>query len=290
MLRGIGASGRVARRLSAIACLTAASIAATASPAGATMLIGQTAPGSQPGLTCSAASADQLQPTSVTTAAYFAKEAGTITAWSTNAALGPGQTWVVKVFRRVSDPLTYKVVGHDGPRTLAPGVMNTFTGVNVAVQPGDILGFNSSGAASACTFVFFGDQFLTRSGNLSDGSTGAFSPVNNLRLNISAVLTPSNSFTVGGISKNKTNGTATMTINVSNPGLTTVAGKGISAPGGPKESTQAGPVQVKIKTKGKSRRALARSGSVKVRPKITFAPFNGDPTTGSVQVKLKDRR
>jgi hypothetical protein len=288
----VGARRRVLRS-GALASLLVVLLAATADSAGATMTIGQTAPGNQPGATCSAASADQLQPTSVSTAGYFAKEAGTITTWSTNAAIGAGQLWTMKVFRRTSpDPSanTYKVVGHDAPRMLTPGVMNTFTGVNVAVQPGDILGFNSSGANAACSFFFVGDQYLTRSGNLSDGSTATFSPVNNLRLNISAVLNPSNSFGVSSISKNKASGGATMTINVSNPGLTTVAGKGIHVPGGPKESTQAGPLLVKFKATGKTRRALMKSGSVKVHPRITFAPFNGDPSTGSVTVKLKKGR
>src|SRR5262249_26941446 len=144
-LRGIEALGRALARMSAVACLTVASVAATASPAAATMTIGQVAPGSPPTASCSAASMDQLQPTSVTTAGCLAREAGTITAWSTNASLGLGQTWVMKVFRKVGDPATYQVVGHDGPRTLAQGIVNTFTGVNVPVQPGDILGFNSSG-------------------------------------------------------------------------------------------------------------------------------------------------
>src|SRR5262249_45572686 len=182
-----------------------------------------------PPATCSGASMDQLQPTSVFTAAYFARAAGTITSWSTNASLGNGQIWVMKVFRKVADPATYRVVGHDGPRTLAQGVLNTFTWVNITVQPGDILGFNSSGANSACSSFAFNDQILTRSGNLSDGSTATFGQTSNLRLNISAVLNPFNSFGVAGVAKNKSNGTATMTINVSNPGLLTVAGKGVSA-------------------------------------------------------------
>src|SRR5262249_48537378 len=243
-----------------------------------------------PTASCSAASMDQLQPTSVTTAGYFAREAGTITAWSTNASLGLGQTWVMKVFRKVGDPATYQVVGHDGPRTLAQGIVNTFTGVNVPVQPGDILGFNSSGASSACTSSVLNDQILRRAGSLGDGSTAVFGQVSGLRLNISAVLAPSNSFGVAGVSKNKANGTATMTINVSNPGLLTVAGKGVTASGGAKETTQAGPVQVKIKATGKKRRALAKSGSAKVRPRVTFAPFNGDAASGSFKVKLKQRR
>jgi hypothetical protein len=33
----------------------------------------------------------------------------------------------MKVFRKIADPARYMVVGRDGPRDLAPGLLNTFS-------------------------------------------------------------------------------------------------------------------------------------------------------------------
>ena len=48
----------------------------------------------------------------------------------------------MKVFRKVADPLTYTVVGHDGPRSLTPSIVNTFE-TSIPVRAGDVLGNNS---------------------------------------------------------------------------------------------------------------------------------------------------
>jgi hypothetical protein len=294
-VRGSDARGRGPARLTALGLLAAAVLLASAAPATATMTVGQVAPGNPTLASCTTpASTDFLQPTSVTTAGYFVKEAGTITSWSTNASLGPGQVYTMKIFRKVDDPATYKVVGHEGPRTLAPSSVNTFS-ANIAVQPGDILGFNESGANNACTSAVFGDSVLMRNGSLSDGNFGSFTPLTDRRLNISAVLAPSNAFSVVGIARDRARGTATLTVNVSNPGTVLVAGKGVSAASGGhksavKQTTQAGPVEIRIKAKGSNRRTLGKTGKVKVKPKITFAPYNGDPATGAVKVKLKLNR
>lgn len=44
------------------------------------------------------------------------------------------QTLTMKVFRKVADPATYMVVGHDGPRPIAASTVNTFP-TSVAVKP-----------------------------------------------------------------------------------------------------------------------------------------------------------
>jgi hypothetical protein len=277
------------------ALLAACSLLATAAPAAATMTIGQVAPGNPTLATCTTpASTDFLQPTSVTVAGFFVKEAGTITSWSTNASLGAGQQYTMKIFRKVDDPATYRVIGHDGPRTLASGVVNTFSS-NVQAEPGDILGFNESGGSNACTWGVFGDSVLSRNGSLADGSSGSFSNLSDRRLNISAVLTPSNSFTVGVASRNRSSGSVTLAVNVSNPGFVSLTGKGVVAAGGGrkasgKQTTQAGPVELRIKAKGKNQRALAKKGKVIVKPKITFVPFNGDAATQATKVKLRSKR
>lgn len=281
-------------RLAIVGCVAAATVLATVPDATASMTVGQVAPFSSTAGDCTTgAPADFLQPTVTSTAGYFVKEAGTITSWSTTASLGPAQIYVMKIFRKVSDPAIYKVVGHDGPRTLTPSALNTFP-ANVEVEPGDILGFNEFGA-SACTFVVPGDSILKRSGDLSDGNSATFTTVPNLRLNISAVLVPTNSFTFAGVALNRANGTATLTLNVPNPGNVSIGGKGVSAASAgrksaAKEVTVAGPVEMRIRARGTKRKTLGKSGAVSVKPTVTFTPFNGDPASQSTKVKLKLKR
>ena len=79
----------------------------------------------------------------------------------------------MKVFRKVADPATYMVVGHDGPRPLTPGTLNTFP-ANVPVEPGDVLGVNSAvPAMTACSFFASGESRLVRIGNLADSPSPA---------------------------------------------------------------------------------------------------------------------
>jgi hypothetical protein len=296
-LKGTDARRHGVMRPGVVALLAASALLAAVgpAPAAATMTVGQVALGNPTLATCTTpTSTDFLQPTSITVAGFFVKEAGTITSWSTNASLGPNQLYTMKIFRKVDDPATYRVVGHDGPRMLTPGVINTFSS-NVQAEPGDILGFNESGGSNACTWFVPGDMVLARSGSLSDGNSGSFSTQSDRRLNISAVLAPSNSFTITVASRNRSNGTLTLAVNVSNPGFVSLTGKGVVAAGGGrkasgKQTTQAGPVELRIRAKGKNQRALAKSGKVIVKPKITFAPFNGDAATQTTKVKLRKKR
>jgi Ca2+-binding RTX toxin-like protein len=97
----------------------------------------------------------------------------------------------MKVFRKVADPAAYQVVGHDGPRPLDSGVLNTFP-ASVAVQSGDVLGLHvPSPGGQACFFSAPGETFLLRVGNLADGQSDVFTTQGaNFRLNVSAVVEP----------------------------------------------------------------------------------------------------
>src|SRR5690349_11974391 len=68
-----------------------------------------------------------------------------------NAAVGAGQTLKLKVFRYLHGSI-YLVVAHDGPRSLTPGVINTFE-VSIPVQAGDVIGLNDQNASTAKTPV-----------------------------------------------------------------------------------------------------------------------------------------
>jgi hypothetical protein len=255
--------------------------------------IGQLAPESPPPAVC-AEGLDFAQPTVTSGNTYVVPANGTITSWSHNAAAGTGQMLKMKIFRQVAG-LTYMAVGHDGPRNLNGGALNTFP-ASIPVKLGDVLGVNAANAElgpdNACAFSLPGDSFLAHGGDLADGAMGAFVTLSNFRVNATAVFVPTNTFSLGDIDRNKKKGTATLTVNVPNPGELVLSGKGVkraSAAGAvvAKTVTAPGDVELKIRARGKKKRKLNEEGKVKVKPNVTFTPTGGDPSTQSRRLKLK---
>jgi hypothetical protein len=283
---------RLPVRFSFAASLAALSLAAGASPAGASVTIGQTAPT----ITSCVAVRDFLQPTVTSGNTYVVPalppaSALVITSWSTQANAGGGML-AMKVYRPLGGTM-YMAVGHDGPRPLTGGALNTFP-ASVAVKAGDVLGNSVPPAAGApgCGFDVFGETFLFGIGNLPDGASGDFESTTNARINVSAVVSPSNTFALGKVKRNQDKGTATLTVSVPNPGELVLAGKGVkraSAAGAvvAKTVTAPGDVKLKIRAKGKKKRKLNETGKVKVKPTITYTPTSGDPNTQSRRLKLK---
>jgi hypothetical protein len=257
----------------------------SAPPAGAAVTIGQL-PSGPPTDNCTTSGLDYLQPSVTGGTLYVAKQAGTITSWTTNSS-GAGATYVLKVFRRTSDPDSFQVIAHSSPHVLTSG-LNTVS-VSLPVKSGDMLGYHESGAANSCAFTQFGDNVLNSTGDLGDGASGIFAPQNNVRLNLSAVLVPANGFTLGGITRDRRRGTATITATTSNPGLVTIAGKGVKKRS-PKNLAVAGPVTFPIAAVGKTKHKLERKGRVVLPLRVTFFPTGGDPSIQSINLKLKRTR
>jgi hypothetical protein len=277
------------RRCSLASLLAVAALITTsASPAGAAVTIGQTTPNA---LTC-ADNRDRLQLSVTSGNSYVVPSNGTITSWSTDATPGGGLL-AMKVYRSSGGSL-YTVVGHEGPRALTPGILNTFP-ANIAVKAGDVLGSSTPPAAGApyCfSEAVAGNTYLSLlNTNLADGQSGNFlTPNNNNRLNVSAVVVPTNSFTLGAVTRNKKKGTATLTATVPNSGELTGSGKGVkvaSAARISKTVSAPGAVKLTIKAKGKKKKKLNETGKVKVNPTITYTPTGGDPRAQSIKVKLK---
>jgi hypothetical protein len=220
---------------------------------------------------------------------YTVPENGTITSWSTNAVSGIGQKLTFKVFRKVSDPAFYRAIGHNGPQDLAGGLLNTFA-ANIAVQAGDIIGLNPTGA-NAIDAGVTGDTILNKSPPLNDGEAAAFNTGTGGRINVSAVFQPDNTATVGTTALNKKKGTATLNLTLPNPGELTATGSGVSASSAGhaviSKAVTPGAAQLIVKATGKKRKTLNASGKVKLSVAITFTPANGDPATQTVKVKLK---
>jgi hypothetical protein len=281
-----------------IASALAAALLVLAAPAvPAAVTIGQLAPPNPASET--SADTDRAQPSVISGNSYVVPATGgitawTLTSWSHNAAADLGQELTMKVFRKVADPMTYTVVGHDGPRPLTPSIVNTFQ-TSLPVKAGDVLGNNSkSPAENASYFPAPGESFIVLQPGLGDGQTGPFllSP-DPLSLNISAVLEPSNTFALGSLTRNKAKGTATLEATVPNPGDLAVGGKGVKSAADSTAVTSkavgGGPVQLTIRAKGKKKRKLNDTGKVKVKPKITYTPTGGAPSTQSIKVKLRKR-
>ena len=274
------ARGRLAVLL-ALACLTAAAPARAA----ASVTIGQLTP-FPPSAACSTSNVDFLEPSVTGGNLYVARQAGTITSWTTNSS-GAGAHYVIKIFRRTPDPDVFQVIAHAPSHTLTSG-LNTVA-VNLPVKSGDMIGFNESGAPNSCAFSAPGDSVLTSAGNLSDGATRTFTAQNDVRLNLTAVLVPDNGFTLGGISRDRKLGTASITATTSNPGIVTVSGKGLRKRRS-KSLAVAGPVTFQLKPTGRTARRLVRKGRVTVAPTVTFLPSGGDPSSQSIHLKLLERK
>ena len=279
------------KRAGAVVILACAAVLTAGASASAEVTIGQVAPSGGGLLDCSTGATDLVQP-SVTAGGnlYSARAAGTITSWSTRAATG-GDSYTFKVFRRTTDPDVFRVIGHSGPRTLSSG-LNTFS-ANLTVSSGDLIGMSASGMDNNCRFGSTGDFVFARAGSLSDRSSGTFPPGSafmNSRLNLSAILVPTNSFRFVGVSRDRRRGTATVEIDVSNPGTVTLAGKGLTAKRATKTVAVARVVSFRIAVTGKRKKKLNRKGRVLVQVNATFTPTGGDPATQSISLKLKKKR
>ena len=102
----------------------------------------------------------------------------------------------------------------------------------------------------------------------------------------------SNDFTIATITRNKKKGTATVTVNLPDPGELVGSGKGVKAFSGQavtSKSAAAGPAKLVIKAKGKKKRKLATTGKVKLNVTISFTPTGGKAKTVPLKVKLKKK-
>ena len=257
---------------------------ATAGPASGSVTIGQVATSSPPSAMCPAG--DYLQPSVTGGNLYIAKQAGRITSWTTYSS-GVG-AYVFKVFRRTSDPDIFQVVAHTSAESLSPGPLTFPT--DIPVRSGDMIGFHKGGVGSSCTVSVTGDAVLQADTDLADGEQGGFASLTDRRLNLSAVLAPSNEFHITQLTRNTRRGTANVVIQVSNPGVFTLSGKGLRRRLVTRSLVGAGSITFHLAAGGGAKRKLERKGAVRVGATLTFAPTNGDPSTQTIAVKLRAKR
>jgi hypothetical protein len=284
------------RRLVLTPLLVAITLLSGAGSAAASVTIGRLAPLAPSGTTSACTGNDILQPTVTGTGgpgSYVVPAGGArITSWRTIGPTTAGEQLTMKVFRKVADPNTYRVVAHDGPRGLAPGVLNSFP-VSVAVQPGDVLGLYSSSASSGCSYAVDGESYLRHIGPLGDGTAAPFDSRTGDLINVQAVVAtqPSNQFSFKKPVRNKAKGTAKLPVQVPGPGTLSLTGKGVKAQranGGARASKvvkAAGTVKLTIKAKGAKKAKLKAAGKVKVKVKVTYTPTGEVPGIAKIETK-----
>lgn len=279
------------RRMLVVACLAAAAAGVSASRAPAAV-VGQVGPA----VGLCTEGVDWVQPNVASGNSYVVPaipptEALSITSWSHVAYTGAGQRLKLKVYRPVAG-LTFTVVAED-VRDLTQNVLNTFS-TDLPVRAGDVLGITTA-PGSPLTGCGFGTAttVYSSSGDHAVGTMATFGSLGGYRLNISAVVEPTNRFSFGPTARNKKRGTATLTLEVPNPGELTVTGKGVraaSAASATKAVTvAAGAVKVKVKAAGQQRKKLNRTGKVTLAPSVTYTPTGGSPENRSTKLRLRKR-
>jgi hypothetical protein len=282
----------LAARLAITASLTFVACLVVAAAAGAAVTIGQT---NGPFTTCDSGY-DWVAETTPSGNSYVVPtvdgvSAWTVTSWATNGGGQTGDQLEMKIFRKVSEPETYQVIGHSGPETLSTPDKNTFP-ASVPARAGDLLGFHTGTDNQKCSIQPVPgasiDYFL---GDLADGASASFSVDTGYLLNIEATLEPDNRFTLAGLTRNKKRGTATETVMLPNPGTLTLLGSGVK-PASARTAMSvpaAGQVPVPIRARGKKKKTLKSTGKVKLTVTITYTPNDGTASAQALKVKLKKK-
>jgi virginiamycin B lyase len=144
-------------------------------------------------------------------------------------------------------------------------------------------------AAGAVTYTgnpgFFGqDTFTFTASNPSGASPAATATIR--------VMPAANEFTLRRkkpTRRNRRRGNAKLLAEgVPGPGQLVLRGRGIRKVTADVE--EAGTVGLKVRAKGRRKRALNHRGRVRVKARVTFSPFGGEPNTKLKRVKLVRRR
>jgi hypothetical protein len=99
---------------------------------------------------------------------------------------------------------------------------------------------------------------------------------------------PSNAFRFGKLKRNERRGTARLAVEVPGPGKLTLTGKGIAKTTA--SADRAGTFNLTIKPRGKARRTLAKTGSLKAKLSVSFTPTGGTTSEKQKTIKLLERR
>jgi hypothetical protein len=164
---------------------------------------------------------------------------------------------------------------------------------HLPIRAGDFIGVDLLSSGSTLAYASTPGQFADKlTPAVPDGGTSSGVSIMGTKEPLfNADVVPSNTFTLGTITRNKKKGTATIVANVPNPGELTGSGNGVKAASAAtaviSKSVGAGPAQLLIKAKGKKKKALNANGKVKLNVSVTYTPAGGEASTQSLKVTLK---
>ena len=119
--------------------------------------------------------------------AYTVPNDGVITSWTFQAD-ADGATVRLKAARRNADG-TYTIVGESDPQTVTSGQLQSFQ-TRVPVHAGDVIGTSSTAGKTVAYTGGNDDQVVLTPGDQPVGSTGSFSNVQGIRVNVTAFVEP----------------------------------------------------------------------------------------------------
>jgi chitinase len=96
-------------------------------------------------------------------------------------------------------------------------------------------------------------------------------------------------FALGELRLNRETGTARLAVTVPGAGRLAISGDGVKAGGAVVARSAKAPrtLQLLIKASGKAARSLNRNGKATVKPRVTYRPIGGKPSTRSRSVRLE---
>jgi hypothetical protein len=294
------------RRFSLASLVAVAALIAAPGGASAAATIGATFP--SPSSACGT-NVTVLQ-TSSPASQYAAASPGVITSWTFQAGSTAPANLKLKIGRSAGGA-NFLIVGESPEKHPSANTSNTYSDIQIPVQAGDMIGYWAEGPTSFCGRLVSEYLFRSRAGDQLPGTTQPYgSESSGFQIDFSARLEPdcdndglgdesqdadltachSNAFTFAGLTRNKKKGTATLKVNVPEPGELIGSGNGakVAAAGATiSKAVTAGTAQLLIKAKGKKKRKLNETGKVKLSVAVTYTPTGGKPNTQSVKVKLK---
>jgi hypothetical protein len=213
---------------------------------------------------------------------------GTVTAWRMRAGTG-GSTAFEVIRPATGDQFTGIAVT---PVVVVPATATTAFPLQLPIKIGDSIATTNDGSYGGLQFTRndAAASFKFWTPTLGVGQTRSPSGTQAFELTFQADINPTNAFTLGSTTRNKKKGTATLTVNLPNPGELTASGKGAKASGVAvisKSVTAPGAATLLIKAKGNKKATLSQTGKVKLSLNVTFTPTGGNPSSVATKVKLK---
>jgi hypothetical protein len=181
---------------------------------------------------------------------------------------------------------TGPTVALNGKNTVGPPGVYSFPGPGPAIHVGDAVGINTSATWAISAFPGACGQgafyVVLHPVPADGGSPQLFDANSNCELLVNAVVEPSTTVKFGKL-KGPFKGIYFLVVKVPGPGQLSLSGKGVARQTSAgvarvsKTVNQAGNTKLRIKPKGRARRALSSRGRTKVTVKIKFSPVGGSP-------------